>query len=754
MKKISVLTGILLILLFVSLAHHSWGQEKAQPQTGVSVVIGKFYSDEIAGKRLENDVPFLINRSLLSYKGLIMVEDNRFGTITVATKDYTQKSFVDEYEGLDYILYGDVASLKDGYAINAFLFDTKNNLIYDLKPVKGDNTTLFDMCTEIGKAVSGKIYELNTTISDQGITFALVSDAEMTMNKKGSETDYLTDLLIRKAIKNLEYYENFKVLPYDECVKFYGMREDEIAEYIKANGIIHLKMVEREDFVQLLIPTFYHKSKKDGQAFDMKIIMPTIPSDYYQHIEFIDFVLSELLSFVNAIVTEDGNLKLDELVFTSDSPGEYIRQGEKYQDQAQLFLSNYYYYKALELTKEPPLRNEIYYQLGDNKVGQNRLAEAEEEFQKILANDPENLLGTKGLGIISMHREDYNDAYKKFSYVAKENPKDENIYLLLGVTQFELGYYKPALETLKKDRMMNPGNPVSSRYIGLSYIQLKQYDASIQEFQKLYDQDPKNGDNYYYLSYSLAEKGISEYNNGNYPVAVEYINKSNKIQPLNYTSNYLRLSYIRLGKYAAASELIEEEILRKNYDRTDIYYKHALDVREFFLKNYDSLAGTEVIRNLMESLKYDDNPLAYYYLGNTYIYLGQIDTGLDYLKQAREKDPNNTSIHLDLMEAMLMNNRFDDCIAFYEARLDEVRTYVMTEKYLALMDYLMISAMRLTGKDYHKYEKELDNILEFGTNIDNWSYVPYRQWLEAGNFKPEDKSFLLDLTKQMEKAGK
>ena len=52
-----------------------------------------------------------------------------------------------------------------------------------------------------------------------------------------------------------------------------------------------------------------------------------------------------------------------------------------------------------------------------------------------------------------------------------------------------------------------------------------------------------------------------------------------------------------------------------------------------------------------------------------------------------------------------------------------------------------------------EYEKELDNILEFGTNIDNWSYVPYRQWLEAGNFKPEDKSFLLDLTKQMEKAG-
>lgn len=752
MKNIAFQTGTLIFLL-AFLATSAFGQGNIQPQTEVRVVVGKFFSDEMAGKRLEKDVPFLLNRSLLAYKGLVMVEDDRLANISVASKDYTQKTFRDAYQGLDFILYGDIASLKGGFVINAFLFDVKNNLIYDQKPVMGDNSSLFDMCSAISKAVSSKIYELTRMVADREITFAMISDAQMMINKKGSETDYLTDLLIRKAIKSLEYAEKFKVIPYEECVKFNGMPETEVAQYMKVNGIIHLKMIERKDFVKILIPTLYVKRVKNAPSFDMKISMPEIPSDYYKKISFNDFVINEIVSFANAIVTDDGTLRLDELTFTSDVPEEYIRQGDKYLEESQYFLSNYYYYKALNLAQEPAIRNNIYYKLGSNKVAEYRLTEAEEEFWKILENDPDNLQGMKGLGIIAMEKEDYADAYKKFDFIADQNPSEENIYFLLGMAQFQLGQYEEAIKTFHKDRSVNPGNTLSSQYIGLCYIQLHLYDNSINEFTKLLEQNPGNEDYRYYLSYSLAEKAIALYNSGNYSDAVNFLNQSNDIQPLNYTTNIMRLSLIRLGKYDAAANLIEEEILKKNYDRIDIYYRHALDVREVFLEKLDPEAGNEVIKNLMKSLQYEDNPLAYYYIGNAYIYLGQIDNGLEYLRKAHEKDPSNTSIHMDLMEAMLINNRFNDCIDFFNALNSAEKNYEVTEQYLALMDYLMISAKKLTGQDIRTYERELNRILGSGVKIENWSYEAYKAWLNAGDFREADKAFLRELTAKMEAAG-
>lgn len=756
MKKIFYKTGILNAVLIIFYTIMLSGQVLSQQQAGIRVIVGKFSSNETAGKRLEKDVPFLLNRSLLGFKGLVMVEDERFGNITIAAKDYSQKKdIMDDYQGLDYILFGDIASLKEGFVINAFLLDVKNNLIYDQKPVMGNNSTLLDICSEISKGVSGKIYELNRSLTDQKITLALITNTEMTMNKKGSETDYLTDLIIRKAIKSLEYSENNQVLPYDECVKFYGLPENDVAKYLKANGIFHLKMVERNDYVKVLIPTFYVKKDKNAQAFDKKIDMPDIPSDYYNKFNFNDFVLNELLSFVNAVVTKEGTWRLEEFLFTSNDPGAYIMEGRKYQGESQLFLSNYYYYKALELTKDLIVRNSIYYELGKNKIAEYRLDEASEEFNKILVNDPENLEGIKGLGIVSLEKQDYNEAFKKFYFVSAQDPGDKEINMLLGTVQFELGQYEDALKTFKKARTVDPGNSLSSHYIGLCYIQLHLYDNSILEFKNLFEQYPGNEDYRYYLSYSLAEKGISEYYNKNFSAAVEFLRQSNQILPLNYTSNVLRLSLIRLGLYEDAASLIEEEILNKNYDRTDIYYRHALDVRDVFLDNqYDPVAGMEVIRNLKLSLKYYDNPQAYHYIGNTYIYMGNIDMGLTYLSEAHDKDPSNTSINLDLMESMLMNNRFRECIEFFEQLSSEKRNYEVTDRYLALMDYLMISAVRLNGQDTRSYERDLNRILERDVIIDGWSYVPYKTWLNEGDFAEADKAFLLELTAKMEKRNK
>jgi tetratricopeptide (TPR) repeat protein len=746
------LLGILFWAILFFPGNRNWAQVNSKQESMVNVVVGKFYADEYSGKRLENDVPFLIDRALLNYKGLNMIEDERLGNIVVFSKDYTQKSFKDQYEGLGYIIFGDIASVKDQLTINSFLYDIHKDVTFDIKPVSGSNSDLFNMCSEIGRLAAGRIYEMENAISDQEITIAIISENTLTA-KKNLEIDYLTDLLIKKAINNLDDYDNFKVLPYSESVKFNGFTPDEIKSYVRANGIIYVKIEENEDFVKALVPVFYLKKDKNKATFDEIIEMPTIPSNYYKVYDFMDFVINELLSFVNSVVTEDGRWNLEPLLFRSNDPKGYISEGDKYMATSQWFLSNYYYYMALDLLKEQDLRDSVFYRLGINKISEYRLAEAEEEFNKILVNNPDNPLGIKGLGAVSMARGDFNDAHKKFSFIAQQNPDDLEIYYLQGMTLYELGDYKAAIEALEKDRLQNPEDLKACHYLGLSYIQLKQYNNSIAEFRKLYEQDPNDKDNQYFLSYALAEKGITEYNNGNFEAAKEKFLESNKIYNLNYVANYLRLTLIRLGEYIAAEDLIETEIQKKNYERSDIYFQHALDIREIFLKELDPAAGEQVIKNLKRSLEYSDNPMAYYYLGNTYIYMGQIEEGLNYLMQAHQKDKSNLSIHLDLMEALLMNNRFEQCVELYKSLILVKTDYPVTERYLALMDYLMISALRLTGQDTRLYEKNLTKSLEAGTVIDGWSYDAYKAWLNSGAFREDDKLYLIELTKKMEQAG-
>jgi len=374
-------------------------------------------------------------------------------------------------------------------------------------------------------------------------------------------------------------------------------------------------------------------------------------------------------------------------------------------------------------------------------------------LNKIREIDPDHILGFKGLGIISALNEDYNDAHKKFSYVASINPNEEDIHYMLGYVLYELGEYQEALEELALARMDNPELMESDLYTGLCYIKLKEYDRGIGEFEKLLERFPGDPDYQYYLSYAYAEKGINIYHNGDYSQAVRYLSESNNIYRLIYTINYLRIAYIRLGEYEKAEEFIQAEILKKNYEPEQIYFQHALDIREVFLANYDAETGGELIKNLNRSLQYIDNPQAYYYIGNTYVNMDQYEQGLENSYIAFERDPSNTYVHLDIMRAHLYSNRFDKCIEFYNSVFSDKPDYSVTDDYLALMNYLMISATRLVDENSKYYEKKLSKYISRGFSIsDEWSFDPYKTWLNEGDFTQEDKDFLLELTAKMERA--
>jgi len=744
---------ILMVLIAISSAFTGTAQDRSPMEDRVNVVVGKFYADENVEKRLEFDIPFLINRSLLNYKGLNLIEDSRFTTLVVYSKDYAQKRIKEDYEGLEYILFGNIVSIKEELTINTFLMNVKDNVTYDLKPVRGVSSSLFSICADIGKESAGRIFEMESGMGGQGITIAIISDIKV---KKNPEAEYFTDILVRESIRNLEYFvelKDFKVLPFSASQKYKGMSLEDVATFVPANGILQIRVTERDDLVLVIHPVFYQKSNKNNKEFDQIIPLPSIPGNYYADYPLEDFVINELIGFVRSVVTEDGAWDLESLLFNSDSPEKYIEEGDTYLAVSDFFLSNYYYYKALNLTTDMELRVQLFYKLGVNKVDEYRLEEAREEFNKILLADPDNLLGIKGLGIVSLADGDLEDAYKKFDYIAKAEPGMEDIHMLLGTVLFEQKKWEEAISMLKKDQEINPWRNDVGINLGLSYLNLKDYDASIAEFRKLYDRDKFNKDHQFYLSYATAEKGISEFKAGNYAAAVELIYESYRYYRLAYTSNYLRLALIRLGKFDEADNLIESEILQKNYDATQIYFQHALDIRELFITDNNPQTGERLIENLRKSLDYRDDPMAYYYLGDTYTRLGMMEQGLENLYIAKEKAPANLEVHLELMNALLLGNNFNECVELYESLFFPKPDYRITERYRALMFYFLITALRLQDQDTAQYEIKLDRLLSDGVVVDEWSYDSYIAWLEAGEFDRNDKTYLLELTARMREAA-
>ncbi len=72
----------------------------------------------------------------------------------------------------------------------------------------------------------------------------------------------------------------------------------------------------------------------------------------------------------------------------------------------------------------------------------------------------------------------------------------------------------------------------------------------------------------------------------------------------------------------------------------------------------------------------------------------------------------------------------------------------------ALMNYLVITSLKLQNKDFKKPHKKLNKLMKSGVIIDRWSYDSYLAWLEKSNYNEAKKSFLVELTNEMKSHNK
>lgn len=185
-------------------------------------------------------------------------------------------------------------------------------------------------------------------------------------------------------------------------------------------------------------------------------------------------------------------------------------------------------------------------------------------------------------------QENYDKALENYIKAVRADSKDGNAYLGRGLTYLKLGLNKKAKNDLttaaklfrdKKDYaqtvkcydallQINPDDPDLYYYRGICYLKTKEYEKSIQDFEKATDMKSKFFWGYLQLSYAY-------YKAGNYEESIKSAKKAKKVNPHD-RKVYVRLAeaYLALGdktqtkenynKFVELTTLVDREKMKQD----------------------------------------------------------------------------------------------------------------------------------------------------------------------------------------------
>lgn len=564
---------------------------------------------------------------------------------------------------------------------------------------------------------------------------------------------FYSSQLINEIIYGFPEIENIKLIAWKDEGSFLDKTDEEILSKLYVDGYFDLNINFKKDEFVSVSPRFVFKDKATLKLTSLDLSIYAM--DYYRNITFSSFVISEFSGFLTSFFTHNGG-DAGSYKMGSESRDAMLTLADTASARGDFFKSNYIVYNLMAQKKDMDASSAMmmYNMLGQNKYDEYRMEEAEEEFNKVLVLDPINPDANAGLALMMLDFNDYEGALNQL----KSLPPSDQVYFLQGQAFYGLGEFGTAKDLLEKCQSLSKDDQYLQLVIlGAIYLETNDTQKALLVYRNLYSNYSKNADIRYLYGYALTKTGINEYENNNYRAAIDFLLKAQQINNTADIANYLRLAYIYDGKYQDAINLIEEEVKSGNYSTDHIYLTHALDLREKFIKPenaVDTVLAGRVIESLNIHIGFNPgDPYGYYYKGNTLTRLGKGPEGLALMEQSFNLDSVSISAQLDLMELYLLNDKFQACEDFFN-RVNTInksdKEIVVTDRDQAIMNYLVITSLKIQKKDYEKYLTKLNKLFDKNTDINFWDYNSYRCWLAKADLDEETKAFLEDLTDEME----
>lgn len=274
----------------------------------------------------------------------------------------------------------------------------------------------------------------------------------------------------------------------------------------------------------------------------------------------------------------------------------------------------------------------MYIGRGNSYLKLNDYDKAVKDYDIVLSTEPKNLDALLGKANAFIQNQN-KDANKILKEIILLYPNDMNAIFLIAQLYYDNKEYEQAILFFSKAISQNFNYLESLNFRGISYYEIKDLEKAIQDF-KLYTQiDTSNFWVYYYL-------GLSYFDKGNFDASLYYIDTSIKLNPQETLSFHFRANiYMKMEKYEEAINDCNKAI-NSGFTSNMIYFDRGVCL--FYLK-----------RNKDALIDLDKAVKQYPHRSDVFLKRGEVNYALGYVDSACEDWKKADSIEKDSAKEFL-----------------------------------------------------------------------------------------------------
>jgi cytochrome c-type biogenesis protein CcmH/NrfG len=183
------------------------------------------------------------------------------------------------------------------------------------------------------------------------------------------------------------------------------------------------------------------------------------------------------------------------------------------------------------------VESELAFHRGVVAYEQGQLAEAQEQFESVLAEDPEDAAAIHFLGLIADDQGRKDEAIGLFRRAIALAPGDADLQFDLGAALLEAGRNQEALETFEGVLERDPDRARAHLYAGIALYRLQDYAAATPHLERAVELDPDlSPEANYYRGLTFAYQGDFAAAAG----ALGIVEKQSPMHPLGRSASELR----------------------------------------------------------------------------------------------------------------------------------------------------------------------------------------------------------------------
>ena len=331
-------------------------------------------------------------------------------------------------------------------------------------------------------------------------------------------------------------------------------------------------------------------------------------------------------------------LEADQIIADQPTaPDGYLLRGVAEIDRKQYTIADDYLHRSLA---REPINPGAYVQLGNLRMAQNQLAEAQKEYQQALDQDPNSTDALGGVLNVYLTQKDPDRAIATVRAQLAKYPKNAGFHIMLGQLLMEQKKDLAGAESeFKRATELDRNNGEAMAKLGLVQNQLGNRDQALQTFLDGAKANPQD------IAFNLLAGGVYE-SKQDWDHAKQQYQKALEIQPDNpLASNNLAYVILQQGGNVDVAFAMAQTARRQLPDNPNsadtlgwaFYHKHI----------YSS-----AINLFKEAIKKEpDNALFNYHLGLAYAKSGQAALAKQQLDRLVRLKPDSPDIE-DLKKAL------------------------------------------------------------------------------------------------------